>query len=170
MDGLMNKKSRDGKDTSNWHGQAFLQIANEVSDNHLKKGVVYSLTRLTTRCRQLLQQLEDPLAKCYRTHNMKNRLSAHSGDRIQFLNPKGISTLACSSHITIEHMRSEVLKLSKELDDSATVTDSENSDTNESVPSNSNTHLYMSANCLRGQIKEKAQQQRICKDIWYCLR
>ena len=57
-------------------------------------------------------------------------------------------------------MCSEVLKLSKALDDSVTLVGSENSDTDKNGPSNSNTHLYMSAKCLRGQIKEKAQQQR----------
>ena len=72
----------------------------------------------------------------------------------------GISALVCSSRITLEHMCSEVLKLRKELDDSAMLTNSENSDTNENDPSDSNVHLYMSAKCLRSQIKDKARQQK----------
>ena len=72
----------------------------------------------------------------------------------------GISALVCSSSITLEHMCSEVLKRRKELDDSAMLTDSENSDTNENDPSDSNVHLYMSAKCLRSQIKDKARKNQ----------
>ena len=91
---------------------------------------------------------------------MRKRLSTHFGDEIQFLNPKGITTLVCASNITLEHLCSEVLKLRQELDDSTMLTDSENSDNNDNDTSNSNRHLYLSAKCLRRQIKDKARQQR----------
>ena len=160
MDGFMNRKCSDNKDTSTRYDEAFLQIASEIHDDLVKNDVVYSLSKLTTQYRKLLQQMKVPLAMSYRTHNMRKRLAAYFGDEIQFLNPKGFTTLVCGSHITLEHMCSEVLKLRQELDDSAMLSDTENSDNNENDPSNSNRHLYMSAKCLRGQIKDKARQQR----------
>ena len=40
------------------------------------------------------------------------------------------------------------------------LTDSGNSDNNDNDPSNNNRHLYFSAKCPRGWIKDKARQQR----------
>ena len=76
------------------------------------------------------------------------------------MNPKGTTTLVCASHILLEHLCSKVLKLRQELNDSAMLTDSGNSDNNDNDPSNNNRHLYLSAKCLRGWIKDKACQQR----------
>ena len=160
MDRFMKKKCSDVKDSPSSYDRAFLQLSSEINDNILKNGVVYPLSNLTARYRHILQKFKVPLAMSYKTHNMRNRLSAHFGDAIHFLNPMDISALVCSSSITLEHMCSEVLKLRKELDDSAMLTDSENSDTNENDPSDSNVHLYMSAECLRSQIKDKDRQQK----------
>ena len=160
MDGFMKMKGSDIKDTSTSYNQAFIQIVSEINDNLLRNGVVFSLSKLTAQYRQLLRQLNVPSSMSYRTHHMRKRLSTHFGDEIQFLNPKGITTLVCASNITLEHLCSEVLNLRQELDDSAMLTDSENSDNNNNDTSNSNRHLYLSAKCLRRQIKDKARQQR----------
>ena len=106
---------------------------------------MFSLSKLTAQYRQLLRQLNVQSVVSYITHNMRKRLSAHFGDEIQFLNPKAITTLVCASHITLDYLCSEVLKLCQELDDSVMLTDSENSDNNDNDPSNSNRHLYLSA-------------------------
>ena len=153
-------KGSDIKDTSTSHNQAFIQIVSEINDNLLRNGVVFSLSKLTAQYRQLLRQLNVPSATSYRTHNMKKRSSTHFGDEIQFLNLKGITTLVCASNITLEHLCSEVLKLRQNLDDSAILIDTENSDNNDNDPSNSNRYLYLSTKCLRRQIKDKARQLR----------
>ena len=157
---FMQKNSPDSIDEPSSYDKAFLQLVNDINDSLLKQNAVYSLSKLTAQYRQLLQELKIPQAITYRTHNMKKRLSAHFGDSIQFLNPKGITTLVCASNITLEHMCSEVLKLNQELEDSEMLTDTDSSDTNDIDSHNSNSHLYMSAKCLRGQIKDKARQQR----------
>ena len=146
--------------TSTSYNQAFIQIVSKINDNLLRNNVVFTLSKLTAQHRQLLQQLNVPPAMSYRTHNMRKRLSTHFGDEIQFLNPKGMTTLVCASNITLEHLCSEVSKLRQELDDSAMLKDYENGNNNDNDPSNSNRHLYLSAKCLRRQIKGKARQQR----------
>ena len=76
------------------------------------------------------------------------------------MNPKGTTTLVCASYILFEHLCSKVLKLCQELNGSAMLTDSGNSYKNDNDQSNNNRHLYLSAKCLRGWIKDKARQQR----------
>ena len=78
---------------------------------------MFSLSKLRAQYCQLLQQLNVQLAMSYRTHNTIKPLSAHFGAEIQFLNPKGITTLVCASHIALEHLCSQVFKLHKEVDD-----------------------------------------------------
>lgn len=161
MTDFMNRKYKGRKDKS--HSgieRAFLQLVHEISDKILQDGVVYLLTQLTGHYRQLLQELEVPNAMTYKTEHLKNRLSSYFGKQIQFLNQKGISTLLCSSNITIEHMCSEMVRLRQELDESETLPESDDSVTNEAGPSNINNYLYMSAKCLRTQIKTKAREQR----------
>ena len=128
MDGLMKMKDNDIKDTSTGYDQAFLQMASGINDNLFRNVVVFSLPKLKAQYRQLLQQLNVPLAMSYRTHNTRKHLSAHFGAEIQFLNAKGITTLVCTSHIALEHLCSEVFKLHQEPDNSAMLTYSENSD------------------------------------------
>ena len=67
MDGFMKMKGSNIKDTSTSYNQAFIQIVSEINDNLLRNGVVFSLSKLTAKYRQL----NVPSAMSYRTHNMR---------------------------------------------------------------------------------------------------
>ena len=76
------------------------------------------------------------------------------------LNKIGLSTLICASHITIEHMCSEVIRLRGELEDSETLSDYKDDDTTEDDYLNINNQLYTSAKCLRNQIRKYSKKAK----------
>ena len=161
----MNKTCQENPEATSINEQCFMRLANEITDRLLNDGVVYSLKQLTTCYQQLLQKEEVPNFMSYRVQKLKNRLERHFGNRVQFLNlnKKGLSTLICASHITIEHMCSEVIRLFGELEDSEIMSDYKDDDTTEDDYLDINNQLYTSAKCLRNQIRNIAKKQRATK-------
>ena len=113
MKTFMNQTCKESPEATSVYERCFMQLANEITDRLLNEGVVYSLKQLTTCYQQILLKEEVPNSMSYRVQKLKNRLKRHFGNRFQFLNlnKKGISTLFCASHVTIEHMCCKVIRL-----------------------------------------------------------
>lgn len=154
---------RHTSETTELYQSAFKQIVSEIDGQLFHDRVVFYISRLCVRFRQLLVENGLEAGTKYRTSKLSHRFVAHYGERIQIVPGKGMSNLLCSSDITVGELFAKINSLKRTLEETELMSDStgSSSDDEESSPSSESKRMsYHSAKQIRHDLKQKVRLNR----------
>ena len=120
------------------YDKAFSTLASKINDPIFKDRSAFYITQLRDRYREIPQGIGTDNAKSYKTDPLCKKITDRFGDDVQIVSQRGMSSLVCSSTITVAEMCVLVTKLQKEVADSELLPESDDSENDEDSYINTN--------------------------------
>ena len=147
-----------GDDAQNsMYDKASSTLASEINDPIFEDRSAFYITQLRDRHREILQGIGADNAIAYRTDRPCKRLTNRFGSDVQIVPQRGMSSLVCSSTITVAKMCVLATKLQKEVADSELLPEADDSENDGDSYINTNNDSFGVTKHLRSQMRKTAR-------------